>query len=281
MGGDLIGLHEPIGGQALNWIGFILATPAVLWAGWPFFARGARSLVSGNLNMFTLIALGTGAASLYSLVATLRAGSLSRCAARRGRRGRDLFRGRRRRLPRWCCSARCWSCAPASAPAARSARCLILRPRRRAAIAPTAAKRTSGSNGVMVGDRLRVRPGEKVPVDGEVLEGRSAVDESMVTGESMPVAKTPGDRVIGGTINQTGSFVMRADRVGRDTLLAQIVADGREAQRSRAPIQRLPIGSSGWFVPAGDRRRLLAFAPGGASAPSRASPTVCSPRCRC
>ena len=152
--------------------------------------------------------------------------------------------------PCWCCSARCSSCARARRPPARSARCSISRPRPRAACKDDGSDEEVSLDAVAVGDRLRVRPGDKVPVDGDVLEGHSSLDESMVTGESMPVTKDKDARVIGGTINLSGSFVMRADKVGRDTMLAQIVQMVASAQRSRAPIQRLADQVAGWFVPA-------------------------------
>jgi P-type Cu+ transporter len=259
MSGHLLGLHNALGGQTLNWIELVLATPVVLWAGWPFFVRGARSLVSRNLNMFTLIALGTGVAWIDSVVATILPGLFP--AALRGADG----------------------AAPTYFEAAASITVLVLlgqvlelRARERTGgairalldLAPKTARRVRedgddedvGLERVAVGDRLRVRPGEKAPVDGEILEGRSTVDESMVTGESAPVAKTVGERVIGGTINQTGAFVMRADRVGRDTVLAQIVAMVGKAQRSRAPIQRVADRVSGWFVPLVAAVAVLAFA---------------------
>jgi len=259
MSGHLLGLRDALGGQTLNWIELVLATPVVLWAGWPFFVRGGRSLVSRNLNMFTLIALGTGVAWIDSVVATILPGLFP--AALRGADG----------------------AAPTYFEAAAGITVLVLlgqvlelRARERTGgairafldLAPKTARRVRedgddedvGLERVAVGDRLRVRPGEKAPVDGEILEGRSTVDESMVTGESAPVAKTVGERVIGGTFNQTGAFVMRADRVGRDTVLAQIVAMVGKAQRSRAPIQRLADRVSGWFVPLVMAVAVLAFA---------------------
>ena len=165
------------------------ATPVVLWAGWPFFVRGWQSLVTRNLNMFTLIAIGTGVAYLYSLVGDGRPAGLSRpISAAMTARSRSISRPPRS-SPCWCCSARCWNCARAKQPRARSRRCCGLRRRPRAASATTAATTRSSSTALAAGDRLRVRPGEKVPVDGTILEGRSALDESMVTGESMPVTK--------------------------------------------------------------------------------------------
>jgi Cu+-exporting ATPase len=235
----------------------------VLWAGWPFFVRGYRSLRTRNLNMFTLIALGTGVAYLYSTVATFAPGVFP--AALRGQ-AHDL------------------AGAPAVYFEAASMITVlvligqVLELRARAAtsgairallnLAPKSAHRVKHDgndeeiplDAVAVGDRLRVRPGDKVPVDGIVLEGRSALDESMVTGESMPVTKEPNAHVIAGTLNASGSFVMRADKVGRDTLLSQIVQMVAKAQRSRAPIQRLADRVAAWFVPGVIAVALTAFA---------------------
>ena len=213
-------------------------------------SAAGRRCASCSPNMWTLIGIGVGAAYLYSVVATLAPGHLPGGVPRSRGPGRRLLRGRGGDRRRWCCSARCWRSARASAPAARSRRCSASRRRPRAACATTAPTRRCRSSRSQVGDRLRVRPGEKIPVDGEVLEGRSTVDESMLTGEPMPVEKTPGDQVTGGTLNQSGSFVMRAERVGSETMLAQIVQMVAEAQRSRAPIQRLADVVAGWFVPA-------------------------------
>jgi Cu+-exporting ATPase len=252
-------LGAVVGEQAQNWLQLALATPVVLWAGWPFFVRGARSIVSRNLNMFTLIALGTGVAWTYSVVATVAPSVFP--AAFRGMDGAVAIY---------------FEAAAAITALVLLGQVLELRARERTGgairalldLAPKTARRVrpDGSDEdvalghVTVGDRLRVRPGDKVAIDGEILEGRSAIDESMVTGESMPVAKMVGDRVVGGTINQTGAFVMRADRVGRDTVLAQIVEMVAKAQRSRAPIQRLADQVSGWFVPLVVAVAVLAFA---------------------
>jgi Cu+-exporting ATPase len=230
------------------WVQFVLATPVVLWAGWPFFVRGWASVRTGHLNMFTLIAIGTGAAYLYSVVATLAPGIFPA-----GFRGPDGV------------VAVYFEAAAVITVLVLLGQVLELRARDRTGgairallnLAPRTARRlTDGGEEevpidlVQVGDRLRVRPGEAVPVDGVVLEGASAVDESMVTGESMPVRKQPGERVIGGTVNGTGALVMRAEKVGAETVLARIVAMVAEAQRSRAPIQRLADQVSAWFVPA-------------------------------
>jgi len=259
MGGHVAGLHMWFGAGASGWIQLALATPVVLWAGAPFFARGGRSLVTGNLNMFTLIALGTGVAWGYSVVATLAPG---------------LFPATFRAVDG--AVAIYFEAAAVITVLVLLGQVLELRARAQTGgairalldLAPKTARRLAddGSEAdvaletVQVGDRLRVRPGEKVPVDGEVIDGRGAIDESMVTGESMPVTKSVGDGLIGGTLNLAGGIVMRAGRVGRDTLLARIVAMVGEAQRSRAPIQRLADRVAGWFVPAVVAVAVLAFA---------------------
>ncbi len=241
-------LHGALG-AAMNWIQALCATPVVLWGGQPFFERGWASLRSGRFNMFTLIAIGTGVAWAYSLVATLAPGSIP--AAFRGHGGTVAVY---------------FEAAAVIVVLVLLGQVLELRARSRTSsairallgLAPAVARRIAddGSEAdvpldhVQVGDRLRVRPGEKVPVDGVVLEGRSSIDESMVTGEPMPVEKLEGDAVTGGTLNGTGGFVMRAERVGSDTLLARIVQMVSEAQRSRAPIQRLADVVAAWFVPA-------------------------------
>ena len=258
MGGHLLGLDHLVSQRSSNWIQLIFATPVVLWAGWPFFQRGWQSLVTRNLNMFTLIAMGTGAAWIYSVVATLAPGIFP-----------DAFRQHDGSVAVY------FEAAAVITVLVLLGQVLELRARESTSgairalldLAPKTAKRIreDGSeeevqlDAVRVGDRLRVRPGEKVPVDGEVIEGRSAVDESMVTGESMPVTKEVGASAIGGTMNQSGALVIEARRVGRDTMLSQIVQLVAEAQRSRAPIQRLADQVSGWFVPAVIGVALLAF----------------------
>ncbi len=242
-------LQSWLGGTALVWIQFALATPVVLWGGWPFFARGWRSLVNRHLNMFTLIALGTGAAYGYSVIATLAPGIFP-----------DSFRD-----PHSGALAVYFEPAAVIATLVLLGQVLELRARSRTSsairslleLAPKTARLVSAEGDdrdvpleqVKRGDRLRVRPGEKVPVDGVVREGNSSVDESMVTGESIPVEKEAGSQITGGTVNGTGSFIMEANRVGSETLLAQIVRLVGEAQRSRAPIQRLADTVAGWFVP--------------------------------
>ncbi len=258
MGGHLANLHMLLGGNLSNRLQFVFATPVVLWAGWPFFVRGWRSILNRNLNMFTLIALGTGVAWVYSVVATLAPNLFP--AAFRGPEGTVAVY---------------FEAAAVITVLVLLGQVLELRAREQTSgairalldLAPKIAHRIKNGDEeaialdqVVVGDRLRVRPGEKIPVDGELIEGRSAVDESLVTGESMPVTKQPGTKLIGGTLNQTGTFVMRAERIGRDTVLARIVQMVAAAQRSRAPIQRLADQVSGWFVPAVILVALIAFA---------------------
>ncbi len=259
MGGHLLssGMLPPP--QLSNWLQLVLATPVVLWAGWPFFVRGWRSVVTRNLNMFTLIAIGTGAAWLYSVVATALPGAFP-----------DTFREMGGAVAGYFEAAAAITVLVllgqvlelrARERTSGAIRALLdLAPRQARRIRPDGAEEEVGLDQVGVGDLLRVRPGEKLPVDGEVVDGRSSIDESMVTGESMPITKTTGDRVIGGTINQTGALVMRADRVGRDTMLARIVRMVSDAQRSRAPIQRLADQVASWFVPLVIAVAVLAFA---------------------
>lgn len=249
MGGHLTTLHMTIAAQFSNWLQLLLATPVVLWAGWPFFERAWQSLIKRNLNMFTLIAMGTGVAWVYSVVATAKPGLFP-----------QNFRSADGSVAVY------FEAAAVITVLVLLGQVLELRAREQTGgairalldLAPTSARRVrpDGTDEdvaletVMVGDRLRVRPGEKVPVDGVLVEGRSSLDESMITGESMPVTKQAGASVIGGTMNQTGGFVMEARKVGRDTMLSRIVQMVADAQRSRAPIQRLADQVSGWFVPA-------------------------------
>jgi Cu+-exporting ATPase len=259
MAAHLIGLDHVVSPRISSWMQMILATPVVLWSGWPFFVRGWQSLLTRNLNMFTLIAMGTGVAWLYSVIATIAPDLFP--AAFRGREGTVAVY---------------FEAASVITLLVLLGQILELRARERTSgairalldLSPKTALRLAAEGReqevlleeIRVGDRLRVRPGEKIAVDGVVVEGRSAVDESMVTGESMPVAKSVADHVIGGTINQTGALVIEAERVGRDTMLAQIVQLVATAQRSRAPIQRLADQVSAWFVPAVIAIALLAFA---------------------
>jgi len=256
MGSHLMKL--PLSESLSNWIQFAFATPVVLWAGWPFFARGWQSVLNRSLNMFTLIAMGTGAAYLYSVIATL-APQIFPAAFRMDGTVAVYFEA-----------------ASVITVLVLLGQFLELRAREHTSgairalldLAPKTARRLKEDGSeeevsietIAVGDKLRVRPGEKVPVDGELIEGRSSLDESMVTGESMPVTKEQGSKVIAATINQTGGFVMRAEKVGSDTLLSQIVQMVAKAQRSRAPIQRLADQVAGWFVPAVIAVAFAAFA---------------------
>jgi P-type Cu+ transporter len=246
-------------GRLTDLIELALTTPVVLWGGWPFFVRGAQSLVTRHLNMFTLIAMGTGVAYLYSVVAMLAPG-LFPANFRDAHGGIALYFEAAAVITVLVLVGQVLELS-ARASTMSAIRALIQ-------LQPTSARRVrdDGSDedvpleAVVVGDRLRVRPGEKIPVDGVLIEGRSALDESMVTGESMPVAKEPGAKAIAGTLNGSGSFVMRAEKVGRDTLLARIVEMVAAAQRSRAPIARLADQVAAWFVPAVIAVALLAFA---------------------
>jgi Cu+-exporting ATPase len=259
MGGHLTGLHMLLGKQLSNWVQLLLATPVVLWAGAPFFGRGWQSLLTRNLNMFTLIAMGTGVAWLYSMIATFlpdvfppafrepdgsvavyfEAAAVITVLVLLGQvlelRARERTSGAIRAL-------------------------LDLAPRTARRLLPDGTDEDVSIDLINPGDRLRVRPGEKVPVDGLVQEGHVSIDESMVTGESMPVTKEPGSRVIAGTLNASGSFVMEAEKVGRETMLARIVQMVADAQRSRAPIQRLADEVSRWFVPLVILISVVAFA---------------------
>jgi Cu+-exporting ATPase len=249
MGGHLIGIDHIISPQTNNWVQLALATPVVAWCGWPFFVRGWKSVLSRNLNMFTLIAMGTGVALIYSLIATLVPQVFP-----------DAFRQADGSVAVY------FEAAAVIVVLVLLGQVLELRAREKTSgaikalldLAPATARKLDNDGGesdvsldqVSVGDRLRVRPGEKVPLDGELLEGSSNIDESMVTGEPLAVSKKAGDQAIGGSMNQQGSFIMRADKVGRDTMLSQIVQMVANAQRSRAPIQGLADKVAGWFVPA-------------------------------
>jgi Cu+-exporting ATPase len=248
MGGHLVDLHAVIAQQASNWLQFALATPVVLWAGWPFFERGWASFKTGNLNMFTLIAMGTGVAWAYSVLATVLPG-LFPVSFRGHDGGVAVYFEAAAVITVLVLLGQVLELRAREQTSGAIRALLDLAPKRARRIKPDGADEEVDLGAVLVGDRLRVRPGESIPVDGEVLEGRSPVDESMLTGESMPVAKEAGARVIGATMNQTGSFLMRADKVGRDTVLAQIVQMVAQAQRSRAPIQRLADQVSAWFAP--------------------------------
>jgi P-type Cu+ transporter len=259
MGGHLTGLMMMLPRNTSNLIQFALATPVVLWAGWPFFTRGWASLVTRRLNMFTLIAMGVGVAWLYSVIA-IALPSLFPIAFRTKDGGIPVY----------------FEAAAVITVLVLLGQVLELRARERTSgairalldLAPKTARRTRSDGSdedvtlalVLVGNRLRVRPGEKIPVDGIIIEGRGGVDESLITGESMPVTKAQGDRLVTGALNMTSSFIIRAEKVGADTLLAQIVQMVAQAQRSRAPIQHLADQVSGWFVPAVIGVALLAGA---------------------
>ncbi len=259
MGGHLFNLHMLLGQQISNYVQLVFATPVVLWAGYPFFERGVKSLVTRNLNMFTLIALGTGVAWLYSMVATLAPGLFP-----------PTFRSADGSVAIY------FEAAAVITVLVLLGQVLELRAREKTSnaikallgLAPKTARRVRDDGGdeevpldaIVAGNRLRVRPGEKVPVDGEMIEGHATIDESLVTGESLPVGKDAGGKVIAGTLNQSGSFIMRADKVGGDTLLSQIVQLVAAAQRSRAPIQRLADQVASWFVPLVIAAALAAFA---------------------
>ena len=259
MGGHMLpALHYLIAPAVSHWVQATLATPVVLWAGWPFFARAWVSLKTRHLNMFTLIAMGTGVAWGYSVVALLAPGAFP-----------AEFRDDAGTVAVY------FEAAAVITALVLLGQVLELRAREHTSgaikallnLAPKTARRITSTDqeeevsldAVLVGDRLRVRPGESVPVDSVVVDGRSSLDESMVTGESMPVTKQAGDKVIGGTLNQTGALVIRADKVGRDTMLARIVQMVADAQRSRAPIQRMADQVAGWFVPVVLAIAVLAF----------------------
>jgi P-type Cu+ transporter len=258
MGGHALGVHllmPPTSG----YVQLALAAPVVLWAGFPFFARGWQSIITRHLNMFTLIAMGTGVAFIYSLIAVLMPDAFP-----------QAFRNADGSVPLY------FEAAAVITVLVALGQVLELRARERTSgairallnLAPKIAMRV-GADGVEeevameaihAGDILRVRPGEKVPVDGELTEGHISIDESLITGESLPVSKEPGSKVIGGTLNASGSFLMKAEKVGRDTMLSRIVQMVAEAQRSRAPIQRLADQVSGWFVPLVMLAAVIAFA---------------------
>jgi Cu+-exporting ATPase len=259
MGGHLAGPHNWIDPALSNWIQFVFATPVVLWAGWPFFVRGWQSLVTRNLNMFTLIAMGTGVAYVYSVVATLAPGIFPENFRMHGGAVAVYFEAAAVITVLVLLGQMLELRAHAATSGAIRA-LLDLAPKTARRVKPDGSDEEVSLDAVQVGDSLRVRPGDKVPVDGVLLEGHSSLDESMVTGESMPVSKDKDARVIGGTLNTSGSFVMRADKIGRDTLLSQIVQMVASAQRSRAPIQRLADQVAAWFVPTVIAIALLAFA---------------------
>jgi P-type Cu+ transporter len=259
MGGHLAGPHNWIDQSLSNWIQLVFATPVVLWAGWPFFVRGWQSLVTRNLNMFTLIAMGTGVAYVYSLIATVVPQAFP--ATFRGHEGAvAVYFEAAAVITVLVLLGQVLELRAREATSGAIKALLQLAPKTARRIGDDGADHEVEIGDLRVGDRLRVRPGEKVPVDGVIVEGRSSLDESLVTGESMPVTKEAGARAIAGTLNQSGSFVMRAEKVGRDTLLSQIVQMVADAQRSRAPIQRLADQVASWFVPAVIVAAIAAFA---------------------
>lgn len=249
MGGHVFGVDRFIPPTINPWIQMMLATPVVLWAGWPFFARGVASVGNRSLNMFSLIALGTGAAWIYSMVATMAPG-LFPIELRSAHGTVPVYFEAAAVIITLVLLGQVLELQAREATGGAIRALLDLAPKTARRIHADGREEDVPLDTVVAGDRLRVRPGEKIPADGVVLEGRSSIDESMVTGESMPVTKSVNDRVIGATVNQTGSLIVEAQRVGSETMLSQIVHLVAEAQRSRAPIQRLADQVSGWFVPA-------------------------------
>nr|WP_297353182.1 copper-translocating P-type ATPase [uncultured Caldimonas sp.] len=248
MGGHLTNLNHLLGQQISNWIQLLLGTPVVLWAGWPFFVRAVASVKNRSLNMFSLIALGTGAAWLYSVVGTA-APSLFPSDLRLADGAVQIYFEAAAVITVLVLLGQVLELRAREKTSGAIKALLGLAPKTAVKIRPDGSDETVQVDAIQVGDLLRVRPGEKVPVDGELVEGKGNVDESMVTGEPIPVAKAVGSPVTAGTMNQTGGFVMRAEKVGADTLLSQIVHMVAAAQRSRAPIQRMADQVAGWFVP--------------------------------
>ena len=242
-------LQNLLGPVLLLWVQFVLATPVVIWGGWPFFVRGWQSVVNRHLNMFTLIALGTGAAYAYSVAATLFPGIFPEAFRDRHTGALAVYFEPAAVIVALVLLGQVLELRARSQTSSALKALLGLAPRTARILRAGGQEEDISIDQVKAGDRLRIRPGEKVPVDGVVREGTSSIDESMVTGEPVPVEKEPGSKVTGGTVNGTGSLVMEAERVGADTLLSQIVRLVGEAQRSRAPIQRLADTVSGWFVP--------------------------------
>ena len=260
MGQHVFGLDllPILGAHAKQWLQLALAVPAVLWCGWPFFQRGWRSLLTGRLNMFTLIGLGTGAAFLYSLVATA-APSLFPAAMRDAHGTVPVYFEAAAVIVSLVLLGQVLELRARLRTGGAIRALLDLAPKTALRVLPGSKTETVPLAEVKTGDIVRVRPGDKIPIDGTVTEGRSAVDESMLTGEPVPVEKVKGDKITGGTLNGTGSFDMRVDRTGAETTLAQVVAMVAAAQRSRAPIQSLADTVSGYFVPAVMLVAVLAF----------------------
>ncbi|OYZ15781.1 MAG: copper-translocating P-type ATPase [Sphingomonadales bacterium 28-64-96] len=259
MGGHLFGIDKLVPRQMSNWLQLLLATPVVLWSGWPFFERGWRSVVSQNLNMFTLIAIGTGVAWSYSVVATIFP-DIFPAAFRQADGAVAVYFEPAAIIVVLVLLGQLLELRARAATGGAIRALLNLAPKTARLVGDDGSDREVALDTIVAGDRMRVRPGEAVPVDGVVEDGRTAIDESMVTGESMPVTKAVGARVSAGTINQTGAIVIRAEKVGSDTMLARIVQMVAEAQRSRAPIQRLADRVSGLFVPAVIVVAVIAFA---------------------
>jgi Cu+-exporting ATPase len=249
MGGHLFDVHHLITQQTSNWVQLLLGTPVVLWAGWPFFVRAVTSVKNRSLNMFSLIALGTGAAWAYSMVGTF-APSLFPSELRLADGAVQIYFEAAAVITVLVLLGQVLELRAREKTSGAIKALLRLAPKTAVKVTANGTDETVQVDAIQVGDLLRVRPGEKVPVDGELTDGRGNVDESMVTGEPIPVAKAVGSKVTAGTLNQTGGFVMRAEKVGADTLLSQIVHMVAAAQRSRAPIQRMADQVAGWFVPA-------------------------------
>ncbi|CAN7285248.1 copper-transporting P-type ATPase [Polaromonas sp. LjRoot131] len=259
MGSHLLNIGHWVRPQTSNWIQMALGTPAVLWAGWPFFVRAWASVRNRSLNMFTLIALGTGAAWIYSMVGTL-APALFPAELRGDHGAVAIYFEAAAVITVLVLLGQVLELRAREKTSGAIKALLDLAPKTAIRVRADGSDETVQIDTIQAGERLRVRPGEKVPVDGELIEGKGTVDESMVTGEPMPVSKAPGSKVTAGTINQTGGFVMRAEKVGADTLLSQIVHMVAAAQRSRAPIQRMADQVAGWFVPAVIAVALATFA---------------------
>lgn len=259
MGGHLFNIHQLIAQQTSNWIQLLLGTPVVLWAGWPFFVRAVASVKNRSLNMFSLIALGTGAAWHYSVVGTV-APQLFPSNLRMTDGAVAIYFEAAAVITVLVLLGQVLELRAREKTSGAIKALLGLAPKTAVKVKPDGTDETVQVDAIQVGDLLRVRPGEKVPVDGELTDGKGNVDESTVTGEPIPVAKSLGSKVTAGTLNQTGGFVMRAQKVGADTLLSQIVHMVAAAQRSRAPIQRMADQVAGWFVPVVMLIAVLTFA---------------------
>ncbi len=258
MGGMLPGFDRVLSPRTARWAEFLLSTPVVLWAGWPFFVRGWQSILNRHPNMFTLIALGTGVAYVYSVVALMFPG-LFPDSFRRSDGQVDLYFEAAGVIITLVLMGQVLELRARGKTGEAIKSLLGLAPKTARRLTPCGHERDVPIDQLKVGDKLRIRPGEKVPVDGVVLEGSSTVDESMISGEPLPVTKEPGDKVTGATVNGTGSLVVEAQRVGADTVLAQIVDMVAQAQRSRAPVQKLVDAVAAWFVPVVVIAAILTF----------------------